>query len=427
MRLALFGAVAFVISAHAHDVAPIPTTDNIIAGGSAHEAPRPPQPAPPPPPPPLCDLASCGPLRTSASGRFLAHRDGTLFYYVADTPWHLLQDVSLAEAQAFIDLRLGQGFTALQLNALGMGGDPNAQGDRFGNWTALNPPHWSHVDAVLKYMEQRGMVAYLLPIWAFNWACPGPGNKCPSGRPSASLSDHFAFGKTLGARWRGYGNIVWVLGGDISDPPIAKYRQLLAGIRAGGAQQLLTAHPRAPGSSSEFLPAELDFFSVQNRAGRSGGGGTNTTGELTRKDALATFPAARGGSVRTNKPVLMAETWYEDWAGGGVVDLQYKRGAMLRDAFWGARLSGSLGEGYGVDLPPAISPPFAPVLRRLTDRISTATYYASSWPAWYCVPQATGAAGWRASPARTTSAVRARPLAGAVTSSCPELSTSPCT
>jgi hypothetical protein len=315
-------------------------------------------PSLPPAPLPLCDLASCGPLHVSASGRFLAYRDGTPFYYVADTPWHLLQDVSLDEAQQFIDTRLRQGFTALQLNALGMRDDPNAQGDRFGNWTVLNPPYWSHVDAVLKYMEHRGMVAYILPIWAFNWACPGPG-KCPSGRSSASLSDHYAFGETLGARWRSYGNIVWVLGGDISDPPVAKYRQLLAGIRAGGARQLLTAHPRAPGSSSRFMPAELDFFSVQNRPGRSGGGGTNTTGELTRKDALATFPAARSGSGRTIKPVLVAETWYEDWTDGGVVDLQYKRGPMLRDAYWGARLSGSLGEGYGVTQHLSESPPLS--------------------------------------------------------------------
>jgi hypothetical protein len=332
--MALLGVAALAVS----------TADS--SSSAHHQATAAPSP-PLPPVPPLCDLRSCGPLRVSASGRFLVHRDGrTPFYYVADTPWHLLQDVSLAEAMQFIDIRLRQGFTALQLNALGMGDDPNAQGDRFGNWTALNPLYWAHVDAVLKYMEQRGMVAYILPIWAFNWACPGP-HACPSGRPSATLSDHYDFGRTLGARWRSYGNVIWVLGGDISNPPVAKYRQLLAGIRAGGAQQLLTAHPRAPGSSSAFLPTELDFFSVQNRAGRSGGGGTPTTGELTRQDALATFPAARGGSGRVHKPVLMVETWYEDWGDGGVADLQLKRGPMLRDAYWGARLSGSLGEGYG--------------------------------------------------------------------------------
>ena len=118
------------------------------------------------------------------------------------------------------------------------------------------------------------------------------------------------------------------------------------------------------------MPAELDFFSVQNRAGRLGGGGTNTTGELTRKDALATFPAARGGGGRTEKPVLMAETWYEDWTNGGVADLQYKRGPMLRDAYWGTRLSGSLGEGYGAD---RTCPPATICLNSLLCRSTTAS------------------------------------------------------
>ena len=43
----------------------------------------------------------------------------------------------------------------------------------------------------------------------------------------------------------------------------------------------------------------------------------------------------------------MAETWYEDWTDGGVVNLQYKRGPMLREASLGARLSGSLSERHG--------------------------------------------------------------------------------
>ena len=305
-----------------------------------------------PPPQPLCDLAVCGPLHISASRHYLTHRDGSPFFFVADTPWHLLQDVSLAEAKQFIDLRLSQGFTALQLNALGLGDDPNAQGDRFGNWSSLNPPYWAHVDDVLQYMQRRGMIAYVLPIWAFNWACPGSG-LCPSGRPSATLEDHFAFGKILGARWRELGNLIWVMGGDIDNPPVAKYRQLLAGIRAGGARQLATAHPRAPGSSSSFMPRELDFFSIQNRAGRPGGGGTplGTTGSLVRSDFTQTFTTSHlmhhGNEVRGHKPVLMAETWYEDVGDGGLYNLHFKRGPLLREAYWGARLAGSLGDAYG--------------------------------------------------------------------------------
>ena len=283
---------------------------------------------------PLCDLAQCGPLNVSASGRFLATRQGRPFYYVADTPWHLLQDVSLPEATEFIDARLSQGFTALQLNALGLGDDPNAQGDWFGNWTNLNEDYWAHVDAVLLYMQRKGMAAYVVPVWTYNWACGVA--RVPH---CATLVDHFTFGKLLGARWKAFGNVLWVLGGDTHRPPVDKWRQLLAGIRAGGAQQLVSAHASAPGSSSALMPNELSFYSVQNRAGRTGGGGTpaGTTGSLVLHDVIS----------QRRTPTLMAETWYESAVDGGLYNLHYRRGPLLREAYWGARLAGSLGDAYG--------------------------------------------------------------------------------
>ena len=86
--------------------------------------------------------------------------------------------------------------------------------------------------------------------------------RVPAERDSTQLTG-LTLCKILGERWRTMNNVIWVLGGDTSDPPVAKYRQLLSGLRAGGAQQLVTALQRAPGSSSEFMPAELDFFSIQ--------------------------------------------------------------------------------------------------------------------------------------------------------------------
>ena len=149
------------------------------------------------------------------------------------------------------------------------------------------------------------MCRTLVPQWASNWA------------NSASVDDCRAYGLLLGARWRGLGNVLWVMGGDYlsADPPLAKYRALLAGVRAGGARQPATAHLWSGHSSSEIeidlSPETLDFYSVQNRG---------------REPAMGALVLRDYRGARPLRPTLMAETWYENReAGGGICGLHKVR------------------------------------------------------------------------------------------------------
>ena len=49
--------------------------------------------------------------------RFIQH---TGLCFQADTPWHLVAELSLEDARAFLDARRAQGFSAMQLSALPM-------------------------------------------------------------------------------------------------------------------------------------------------------------------------------------------------------------------------------------------------------------------------------------------------------------------
>ena len=291
-----------------------------------------------------------GPLAVSENGRYLTWRNGTPFYYVADTPWQLLASLDLPATKEYVDIRAEQGFTALQLvatpwsfddaaarwdfegeqgqarvNAYGEAPFFDADGDvprKTGDvrFDQPNDAYWQHVDAVLDYLASKGMAAYFIPLWASNFS------------RSFSEGAHYAIGKTLGERYREQKNLIWVLGGDEARVSVGKYRKLYRGLRDAAVTQLVTMHPRSGRSSAEHLADELDFNSVQDRGG------------------VANMVRRMAADYRRTpvKPTFLCETWYEHDKNGGVFGI-HKIGTTpaFRAHYWAARLHGGFGEGYG--------------------------------------------------------------------------------
>jgi len=291
-----------------------------------------------------------GPLKVSDTARYLTYDDGTPFYYVADTPWTLLSALPLTDAMAYIDIRAGQGFTALQVISTpwsfddtadkwdfnGQNGKArrNAEGHvPFFSATGSEPAttaqvsfshpnerYWQHVDAVLDYMARKGLAAYFIPLWASNFSV------------RFTDSDHYRFGKFIGGRYRDQQNLLWVLGGDEENVSLSKYRAMLRGLRGADVTQLISMHPRSLRSSSHHMATELDFNSIQIR--------DSVPAMLSLID--------HDYNAEVVKPTFLCETWYEDTANGGLWNLHKKGGsAAFRAHYWAARLSGGFGEGYG--------------------------------------------------------------------------------
>src|SRR3712207_6640085 len=71
-------------------------------------------------------------LKVSDNKRFLVKADGTPFFYLGDTGWELLHQLSRNEAYTYLSNRAAKGFTVIQTVVLGeMDGltVPNANGD----------------------------------------------------------------------------------------------------------------------------------------------------------------------------------------------------------------------------------------------------------------------------------------------------------
>ena len=73
-----------------------------------------------------------GYIKPSSNGHHLQHKDGTPFFWLADTGWELFHRLTLDEAAKYFDNRKKLGFNVIQAVALaemdGLG-TPNAYGE----------------------------------------------------------------------------------------------------------------------------------------------------------------------------------------------------------------------------------------------------------------------------------------------------------
>ena len=69
---------------------------------------------------------SHGPLVVSQNHRFLQHKDGTPFFWLADTGWLLFRQLTREEAERYLEDRQAKGFTVIQVMLLHTAADHNA-------------------------------------------------------------------------------------------------------------------------------------------------------------------------------------------------------------------------------------------------------------------------------------------------------------
>ena len=116
-----------------------------------------------------------GPLQVAPNHRYLQYRDGTPFFYLADTAWELFHRLNREEATRYLEDRARKGFTVIQAVALSeLDGltSPNAYGapplvDK--DPARPNPDYFAHVDFIVEKAEALGMFTGFLPTWGKYW------------------------------------------------------------------------------------------------------------------------------------------------------------------------------------------------------------------------------------------------------------------
>jgi hypothetical protein len=181
-------------------------------------------------------------LRVSDNGRYLVKSDGSPFFYMADTAWHLLNKTSLEEADKYLTNRAKYGFTVIQMEintrfgASRIGVTPFEDGDI----SRPNEAFFKRVDYVINRANQLGMYVSMVPLDT-RWARNG----------TFTAANAYNFGRFLGNRYAAK-KMIWTLGGDIGADEVAAgidlWKNLAAGIARGAAGKdqskvLIQYHP----------------------------------------------------------------------------------------------------------------------------------------------------------------------------------------
>lgn len=228
---------------------------------------------------------------------------GEPFVWLGDTAWELVHRLDHDAITHYADVRQRQEFTVVQfvlLAELDGLNTPNPRGHRplrENDPTDPDPGYFEDVDFAVKTLNDRGLVACLLPTWGDKF------NRKWGIGPEVFTPDNAAvYGDWLGDRYKNAA-VVWMLGGDRScadDEDRAIMASLAAGLANGHeGRHLHTYHPSGGSTSVDALgsdPAWIDFHCIQS------GHAANADPAGLVKKALS----------QTQKPVLQAEPAYED-------------------------------------------------------------------------------------------------------------------
>lgn len=299
-------------------------------------------------PKPALIQAPPAPLRVSDNHRFLVTADGKPFFWLADTAWQLIHDLTREEVDFYLKNRAAKGFNVIQTVALAEYGgldrpnpyqhlplherDPARPDVREGD------DYWKHVDYVIERAAQHGLYIALLPTWGSYVTRDYFDGKVNGIFTPANAE---SYGRFLGQRYRAASNIIWMLGGDRAAPTEeakAVWRAMARGIAVGASGRedyskvLMTFHPAGPGDSADYFHNDewLDFNGIQSSHG----------------PAIANWKMIERDYHRTPvKPVIDLETTYDEIVFGK--QTTPLSGDLARRAAYWAVFAGASGHTYG--------------------------------------------------------------------------------
>ena len=224
-----------------------------------------------------------GRIVVSPNNRFLMYENGEPFYWFGDTAWMLVDKVSTEDARFYLSKRAEQGFTVVQVAALGDGFatyKANYHGEtgfKDPEYTVPNDRYFDHVEKIIDMAAEYGLVVAFLPNW---------GDKICSLYGSNTLifdTEEKAenYGRYIGSRMKDKKNVIYVLGGDrpavgedngkpfdIRDIVRAQARGIAVGIcgKEDYGCCTMTYHPNGWSTSAKWFHNDpwLDFNMEQN-------------------------------------------------------------------------------------------------------------------------------------------------------------------
>jgi hypothetical protein len=196
------------------------------------------------------------PLEISSNGRYLQQSDGTPFLIHGDTPWMIVNQLTNAQIDTYLDAMQAVGVNAIMIEAPGLhftsqsptydnvdGEQPfatMASASNVNYASAFVENYWTRVDYLVNECLARGIVVIMQPAYL---GFLGGQEGWADAVLAEADADLTTYGTRLAQRFT-QGNIIWCAGGDYngSDGSLEKQANIFAAIAAEQSDAIIMAH-----------------------------------------------------------------------------------------------------------------------------------------------------------------------------------------
>lgn len=244
-------------------------------------------------------ISRIGPL--TVSSRNVVDASGNPVLLMGDAGWSMIVQLSTADMDTYLADRQSRGFNAVlveliehQFGAHSPNNIDNVAPFTSTTFTTPNEPYFIRADYAVHKALNLGLYVLLAPLYL---GFSGTEEGWDSEVTAASTGDMASWGTYVGNRYKGFENIIWVLGGD-RDPTtfLTKINAFANALVAADPNHLVTFHDDRGGQGSDHL-AGASWYTLND----------------TYSTYLATPTLAN--SAYTNSPTLpffQIEAYYEN-------------------------------------------------------------------------------------------------------------------
>lgn len=281
-----------------------------------------------------------GALRVSDDRRYLAHADGTPFFWLADTAWNGVLKSDAKSWDTYLKERAAKGFNVIQwVTAQWLGW----RGDELGRTVfsgrehiSVDPDFCRQMDERVDALNEHGFISAPVLLWAAVWnekeAMENPGVSLPEDQ-AILLARYFV------ARW-GAHQTVWLLNGDgeYRAEKAEKWKRIGRAVFAYSPNRLATLHPQGLNWIASEFRHESWFSFVGYQSCHF------VTTEAYRWH-VADSPAT-DWKTEPLRPIIDLEPQYESYQ-RYPVSHETNAHAVRRAAYWSVLVSPPAGVTYG--------------------------------------------------------------------------------
>lgn len=176
-------------------------------------------------------------LKISENGHYFQDAENIPFFWLGDTGWLMMTELTRDEMDLYLRRRSEQGFNVINCMAVPDAGVNPTKGGHFAfldafDITTPNEDYFKELDFIVERSAAYGLYLCLLPLFG-SWDIP---------KLNLNSETAYQYGYWLGSRYNHMTHLIWVLGGDIYPERIPEGRECFDRMAEGikGSMPLLT-------------------------------------------------------------------------------------------------------------------------------------------------------------------------------------------